>query len=502
MRTTSDIPGAPRVYACVLAPGLPLQALRRTDPALAEAPLAVVAGAGTRAVVTHAARAALAAGVAAGMTPVQARSVAPGVVLRTVSARVLDAARRTLIDVALGFSPHVAPCGMDAVVLDARGTGAMFPTPGALGAAIEAAAARAGLTVRVGIAAGPRLARMAARSGPGVTVLAPGAETAAVGGLPIAILDPSPRLAETLAGLGVTTVARLAALGRGLGVRLGPEGVDLQALARGLDRAPLEPLPHEESFVEAVDLDWTLDRLEPLAFLLSAAVERLVLRLEARRLVPSALSLSLDLDPAGVHVVGGRPAAPTRDLRSLVDLLRRAVDASPPPAPVRGFSLSASGDRVIAAQGDLFGPPMPDPGALGELLGRLGMLAGPDAVGAPAASDAGDRVAGGLAPFAPRPLPQARPGIGGRPPVLALRRFADPPAVAVREQGGLPIALSGAGLSGPIVRAAGPWYVDAAWWTDRPVAGAFWDVEVPGRGLYRLWHDLAQDRWFVEGGLD
>lgn len=502
MRTTSDVPGTSRVFACVLAPGLPLQALRRTDPDLANASLAVVGGAGSRAVVTHASRAALASGVAVGMTPVQARSVALGVVLRTVSGRVIEAARRTLIDVAAGFSPHVAPCGLDAVVLDARGTGVMFPTHGALGAAIEAVASRAGLTVRVGIAAGPRLARMAARSGPGVTVLAPGTETAMLGNLPIAILDPSPNLATTLVGLGVTTVARFAALGRGMGDRLGPEAMDLHALARGIDRTTPDPLPPDESFIEAVDLDWTLDTLEPLSFLLSAAVERLVLRLDGRRLAPSSMALSLELDPAGVHVVEGRPATPTRDVRSLVALLRRALDLSPPPSSIRGFSLSVTADRISEIQGDLFGPPMPDPGALGDLLGRLATLAGPDAVGAPVAGDAQARSGGDLGPFSPRALPQARPGVGSRPAVLGFRRFADPPAIKVRTVGGMPTALSGAGLSGPIVRAAGPWYVDAGWWTARPVAGACWEVEIPGRGLYRLWHDLAQDRWLVEGCMD
>ncbi len=493
---------ADRVFVCVLAPGLPLQALRRTDPELAQVPLAVIGGAGTRACVTHVSRAARGAGVAVGMTPSQARSVAPGAVLRVVSERVIEAARQALIDVALGFSPCVAACGLDAVVLDARGLSGMHATHGALGSAIEAVSARVGLSVRVGIAAGPRLARMAARSGPGVTELVPGRETAMVGDLPIAILDPSPDLAAALDGLGIRTVAQFAALGPGLGVRLGPEAMDRHALARGLDRASLDPLPPGEAFVEAVDLDWTLDRVEPLAFLLSSSVERLVSRLGARRMVPSMLTLSLDLEPAGVHVVSVRPAAPTGEVRSLVGLLRRAIDATPPPTAVRGFSVSATGDLAIPAQGDLFGIPMPDPGTLGNLLGRLGALAGPEAVGAPVAGDGRARSGGELGPFAPRALPQVRPGLGGRPVALALRRFADLPAVRVRVLAGRPAAIDGAGLSGPVVHAAGPWYIDAAWWTDRPLAGACWDVEISGRGLYRLWHDMAQDRWFAEGGLD
>lgn len=501
---------APREYACALATALPLQALLRSEPGLVGQPLAVVAGEGTRAILVHACRAALALGAAPGMTPAQARSVAPGVVLRTVAPPVVEAARQALVDAALAFSPEVEPRDADAVVLDVRGTRGRYPTAEALGCALEASCARAGLRVRVGIARGPRLARIAARARSGVTVLPPGGEAAAVADLPLAALDLSPSLADTLAHLGLRTVGDLARIDpRGLGIRLGPEGMDRHRLARGLDESVITPLPPSESFEEAVALEWTLDRVEPLVFLLSSALERLSARLETRGMAPAALRLDLDLDPEGTHAVPVSPPAPTSDLRSLLALVRLALEADPPAGPVRGFTLRAEGGRVAGGQGHLFGPPVPTPSRLALLVGRLGALAGPGGVGAPVVLDDAGTDPASLAPFAPRALPEIRSPVPPRPgeagpaaPPLALRRFRPPQEAWVRLRAGRPVEVRGDGPAGPVVRAAGPWYAEVRWWTGKPEAGACWDVEIPDQGLYRLWQDLRSGRWFVDGQYD
>ncbi len=510
MKPTGNRRAIPREYACALATALPLQALLRSEPGLAGQPLAVVVGEGTRAILAHASRAARALGAVPGMTPSQARSVAPGVVLRPVAPPVIAAARQALVDAALAFSPEVDPRDADAVVLDVRGTRGRYPTPEALGCAPEAACARAGLRVRVGIARGPRLARIAAQARPGVTVLPPGDEALAMADLPLHALDMTPALADTLAHLGLGTVGDLARIDpRGLGIRLGPEGIDRHRLARGIDESVITPLPPSESFEEAVVLEWTLDRLDPLLFLLSSALDRLSARLEGRGMAPASLRLDLDLDPEGTHPVPVTPPAPTTDLRSLLALVRLALEADPPPGPIRGFTLRVEGGRVAGGQGHLFGPPVPPPSRLALLMGRLGALAGPDGVGAPVVlNDAGSDSAS-LAPFAPRALPEARSpvppmpgGAGPAAPPLALRRLRPPLEVTVRLRAGRPAEVRDGGPAGPVARAAGPWYTEVRWWAERPEAGACWDVEVTGRGLYRLWQDLRSGRWFVDGQYD
>jgi len=491
----------PREYACVLAPALPLQALVRSEPDLVRQAVGTVEGEGTRAVVHHLSRAALAAGVRAGMTPSQARSVAPGVVLRTVPPAVIAAARQAMVDVAFAHSPRVQPVDDGAVVLDVTGTDRLYPSRPALGCVLQAACGKVGLRARVAVASGHRIALIAARSGEGVVVVTRGAEAAALAPLPLKALDPSPPLFATLARLGLRTIGDFARLDkRGLGIRLGPEAMDLHRLAGGEDAAPLAPLAPSEVFEESVSMDYVLDNTEPLAFLLAAAIERLAARLAARLMAPAGLTLSLDLDPEGLHALSLTLPAPSADVKSLLTLLRHSLDGRPPPAPVRGFTLSATGSPPTVAQGHLFGPPLPEPSRVSTLLARLSAMAGLGRVGAPAVVDGAGRDVSAMAPF--DPAAGQGPAASSRPLVLAFRRFDPPVEVAVDARDGIPVRVRGADLFGRVLHVAGPWYADAGWWTGRDQAGAFYDAEVAGVGILRLWRDLATERWWVDGAYD
>ena len=505
-----------REHACVLAPALPLQALVRSEPDLAGRPVATLDGKGTRAVLIHVSRSAREAGARPGMTPSQARSIAPDLILRTVSPCVMAAAHRALTDVVLAWSPRVQAVQPGVVVLDISGTRRTIPSRPAFGCALQAACRKAGLDVRVSVASGPRIARIAARAGEGVVVIPPGTEASALAPLPIQALAPSPALRETLSRLGVRTVGDFARLNeRGLGIRLGSEAMDLHRLAKGMDASPLHPIRPSEVFKESVSLDYLLDNADPLLFLLSAALERLATRLEARLMAPSALRLSLDLDPEGRHDIAVSPPAPTSDIRSLLTLVRLALESSPPPGPVAGFTFEADGGQVVASQGHLFGPPMPEPTRLASLLGRLSAIAGPGKVGTPAVLDGHYRNPSSVGRFAPEALPNLRtkdgPAAGAaclepapQPSdvTMAFRRFTPPVRVRIRTRDGIPVRVDGEGVSGPIIRAAGPWYAEADWWTGQPQVGAFHDAEVNGKGLFRLWHDLVSDHWYVDGAYD
>jgi len=116
--------------------------------------------------------------------------------------------------------------------------------------------------------------------------------------------------------------------------------------------------------------------------------------------------------------------------------------------------------------------------------------------------------------FAPRPTGRDAPAKEAPVrPVLAFRRFEPPLEVSVRLRGERPSRLAASAArpspgrapgppSGSVERCAGPWYAESEWWTGRSHAGAAWDVELAGDGLYRLWHDLATDRWYVDGAYD
>ena len=57
-------------------------------------------------------------------------------------------------------------------------------------------------------------------------------------------------------------------------------------------------------------------------------------------------------------------------------------------------------------------------------------------------------------------------------------------------------------VQGRVRVASGPWRLEEEWWRQQPVARDYWDVELGGGGLYRLYRDRASGDWFVDGIYD
>jgi hypothetical protein len=57
-------------------------------------------------------------------------------------------------------------------------------------------------------------------------------------------------------------------------------------------------------------------------------------------------------------------------------------------------------------------------------------------------------------------------------------------------------------ITGPVRAASGPWTLEEGWWSGSPAARAYWDVELEGGGLYRLFRDTLSGDWFADGVYD
>ena len=92
-----------------------------------------------------------------------------------------------------------------------------------------------------------------------------------------------------------------------LSERLGQEGIRLQQLARGCISRSLVPVEPPLVFEEAIELEYPLVLLEPLAFLLSRLLEQLCARLGARALATQEVRLDLTLEQTREPHVGRAP---------------------------------------------------------------------------------------------------------------------------------------------------------------------------------------------------
>jgi len=505
---------APRT-ACLLIPNLPLAAELRAHPELGGEPLAVASGCGPRAELIAVSEQAARRGVLNQTSVAHARTICSELSVRVASPALEIAARAALLDAALSVSPRATEAPRSsgafaaeaAVYLDASGVDTLFHSEAGFAAALCARAQRLGLPGNVAVASSRQVAHIAARhlSGPGETfLLAPGREAAFLAPLPIDILDPEDALAEMLTRFGVYTMSDLLALPRrALRSRLGPEVICLVELAQGRgDDAPL-PVPNSARLLEAIDLEFPIDQLEPLTFVIQGLLSRLLARLEARHLACADLILTLHREDGARDARRIGAAAPTLDLRVLMRLVGHALESHPPQGTLEGVGLETEGRLIQSDQLDLFRPAGPAPAVLSHTLAELEALCGEGRIGSPRVADNHHPGAFQMVPFQPgtAPTPRQPPG----PPAgnLAIRALRPPLDASVRVCQGLPEHVRSAIANGRVLQVAGPWRTTGGWWSrEDHFAFDSYDVQTADGTISRLRFDHLRKHWQIDAVYD
>ncbi|MGD0364112.1 MAG: hypothetical protein ABSC93_24815 [Bryobacteraceae bacterium] len=401
-----------------------------------------------------------------------------------------------LLRLAQEFSPQVEQTAGDTVALDADGLERIHGLPQEIAAALARRAAQRGLQASVAIAANLDTAVHAARGFPGVSVVPYGDEAKYLGSLPLTVLAPTPEMQETLERWGIRRFRDLAALPElGLAERLGPEGLRLHRLARGAGDRPLVPVVEPPCFAEEAELDYPVELLEPLLFVLAQLLSGLRARLVSHGLATNELRLRLTLENRGEHTRTLRFPVPMLDTKAFLKLLDLDLGAHPPPSPVVKVWLEAEPAKPRAAQTGLFIPLSPEPEKLELTLARLKSLVGETNVGSPRLLDTHRP---GAFQMLARPLASA--STIPFSPALPLRAIRPPRAARVQMASGQPVHVQAEGVRGHVVSSAGPWRTSGDWWTHDPWARDEWDVALSDGALYRIYSE--QGHWFLEGSYD
>jgi protein ImuB len=378
-------------------------------------------------------------------------------------------AASTLVELARDFSPRFECHRDDLVSIDIRGLDRLVGDPHAIGGELRRSAAARGLRLQVAIASTRTASMVLAHTRPGLTVVERGHEAEVLASIPIGILEKvyddgtqssqknlnqnnsACSAVSALKRWGVKTLGELAALPAAeLAARLGPHGLVWQAMARGQDIRPLVPTLPEERFESSTELEWPIEGLEPLSFVLTRLLEPLSTRLERRDRGVAALHVGFDLvvthdvqrtggagRAGGAGGAGGEesltyladpahppyPAhtytrtlelpAPLRDVRTLRTLILLDLESHPPPAAIERVTVVIDPTPGRVLQHTLFTRAHPTPEQLSTLIARLTALMGQDRIGRPAVVDSYRPGAFGMMPFAIE-HDRGRGGSGGR----------------------------------------------------------------------------------------
>jgi len=403
-----------------------------------------------------------------------------------------------LTALAFEFSPTVEQTAPDTVTLDASGLDRLFGLPQDVAAAMARRASEIQVKTAIAIAANPDAAICAARGFPGTSVIPYGDEAKFLGSLPLALLAPSPELMETLERWGIRRFQDLAALPPlGIAERLGPEGLHLRELARGEVERKLVPLEDPLRFEEDIELEYPVDLLEPLAFLLARLLNGLATRLATRALATDELRLQLKLENRSTHERILRLPVPSLDTKAFLKLLQLDLAAHPPPAPVLYIWIGVNPVKPQAAQSGLFIPAAPEPVKLELTLARIKAIVGESRVGSPQLLDTHRPHTFQMTSGVQAPVRTASRAISTR---LTLRIYRPPRAARVSLTSGQPSFIAADGIRGKVLEFAGPWRTSGDWWTSVPWSSDEWDIALSDGAIYRLCCNPGG--WFVEGSYD
>jgi protein ImuB len=413
------------------------------------------------------------------------------------------------VECARGFSPYIEENPPDTVLFDVRGLESLYGPPEKLAREIER---RIGVPASIAIASNPDAALHTAHGIRGVTVIAPGKEAEVLAPLPVNLLASAARdrmsgeTAELLHLWGIRNFgdfARLPPLG--VAARIGDEGIHLQRLARGENCRQLRCMEAALEFEEELELDYPVELIEPLSFVLARLLNDVCGRLGACSLATNEVRLRLALENASEHTVLLRLPVPMLDARAFLKMLQLDLSGRPPTAPVLKVHLQAEPVKSRRTQHGLFVPSSPEPEKLELTVARLRHLVGDGRVGTPEVRNTHSPDSFIMHAFAPRHSDNpGRTAVVELPVAqLCLRRFRPPRYVQVIVVNRQPVRIVSPSVSGRVVMAKGPWRTSGEWWREE---GAWnrdeWDVALESGALYRLFQEGSQSRWFIEGSYD
>ena len=362
---------------------------------------------------------------------------------------------------------------------------------------------------------------------------------------------PENRMLEIFTKWGIRSLGALAALsGPEIHERFGERGALWQTLARGGDIRPMVPWVDEVPFEAALELEWPVEGLEPLSFVLARLLEPLAERLERADRGAAVIYTSLRLTSRSVFTRTLQLPAPMRDPKTLRTLILLDLESHPPDAPIDIVRVLVEPTPARVLQWTLLERARPAPEQVTTLLARLSALMGANHVGSPtlvdtwrpgafAMSDFGSRISD-QSPIGDRRIDQStnpksaiNPKSEIRDPTSsaalksALRRFRFPVPTRVVVAEGRPVRVQTdrqGFSSGAIVEAAGPWRTSGNWWSasardesgerrrDHRAAAVSdreggwdrdeWDVAMTDGTIYRLVVEREVGQWFLEGVID
>lgn len=438
-------------------------------------------------------------GLQRGMTMADARAYCPDLVSRPADLPGDSRFLAMLARWATRYCPWVGLDGADGLVLDVTGATHLAGGESALLADMRQRLARAGLSVRLGLADSRGAAWALAHWAEGIApkghvrdVLAP---------LPVAALRLDAPVCDALRRLGLQTVGALMATPRApLARRFGP--ALMQRLDQALGDLPEAISPQAEAphYGIRLTLPEPIGRTEDVMAGTARLLDRLCARLKAQDSGARVLELTLRRVDQASQTVELRLAGPMRDPARILPLFRRGIEAADAGFGIDQLRLEATLAEPLPPEQITRAGPARQGAALDDLITRIGTRIGLENVQRflPADSHIPERS------FLIAPAAFSRPeGAWVSPRPRPLRLFPPEPVTATAPGPQPPRQFRWRRMALATARASGPERITPEWWLEDAAWHSglrdYWRIDTrQGRALW-MFHTPQAPGWFVQG---
>lgn len=472
------------LWVCLHFPRLPLDVFNPPS----DTPLVVEDLSRQRRQVLLASPAALAAGVRPGMSIPAAYGLCDQLQVKGRDEALEQKALQRIALMSYQFTPHIAVCAPDGLLLEVESSLRLFGGCQALLECLQAALADEGLEVAIACFPTARGAMVLARCQvePGEARIFP---LEALQTCPLTATDIPATQVERLAGMGLSTLGQLFHLpSAALGKRLGQGSLLYLQQLRGLqpDLRPLYLLPPE--FSTRMELGHETSQHTALLFPLKRLLAALENYLYARQLLAASIILCLKKRDLSEETLTLSPTQGLIKADEMLSLFKLRLEQHALTQPVLGIGIEAQDFYPLKPlNGDLFAPPgqqLTPQALVDRLQARLGVerVCGIRLVEDYRPERSWQNIAPGKA-VAPVMSPLVRP----------LWLLESPQKL--RSKKGFPFEGDT-----PLTLLQGPERIDTGWWDQYPLQRDYYVAQHATGGLYWIFRPVPQpDQWFLHG---
>ncbi len=245
-------------------------------------------------------------------------------------------------------------------------------------------------------------------------------------------------------------------------------------------------------------LNSPVEDFEQLIFLLNHGLEKLFEQVAHSGHSTEHLDLCFKLRDRSEKAYEIKTSFPTLERAFWLKLINLRVALDPPGSEITAVNVVAHFTRPRPAQSGLYAASRPEPESLLLTVNKLKKLVGDENVGVPTMLD--QRLAEAFTLDAALiPKGSERLDANEKAPVIAFSYFRPPVRAEVLVRDKRLVFIKTSRFSGHVTEYSGVWRANSRWW-DAAWRTQEWDIEVEGKGVYRLCK--TNDGWCLLGEYD